>query len=114
MASFAVDSLPLLPGQEPPLTDAILQIGPDSVTWIPTPAPGRRIVRIANQRSGTVTVSLSWIDEAGRVEILGGISELGAGREGWTTVVFRPGRHEVTVSGGARNTPGVVTEFVIE
>lgn len=114
MASFGIDSLPGPLGQEPPLTDAILQIGTDSATWLPTPAPGRRIVRITNDRPGTVTVWLTRLGDEDQPELLGGISELGAGREGWITVTFRPGPHKVNVMDGARGTPEVVTGFVIE
>jgi len=114
MASFDIDSLPVPHDQGPPLTDAILQIGADSVTWLPTPAPGRRIVRISNEQPGTVTVWLTRLDDGDRPEVLGGISELGAGREGWITVTFRRGPHKVVVMDGARRAPEVVTGFVIE
>lgn len=114
MVFFGIDSLPLPPGQEPPPTDAILQIGTDSVTWLPTPAPGRRIVRITNAQPGNVTVWLTRLDDANRPEPLGGISELGTGREGWIAVTFRTGHHEVIVVDGARRTPGVTTRFVVE
>ncbi len=118
MASFGLDSAPIPLDQEPPLTDAILQIGTDSVTWIPTPAAGRRIVRITNERPGNVTVSLNRLDDGDRPEILGGITELGPRREGWIVVTFQPGRHEVIVAGGERSAPRsapeVATRFVIE
>ncbi len=114
MASFGLDSPPNSPDREPPLTDAILQIGMDSVTWLPTPAPGRRIVRITNERLGNVTVSLNRLDDGDRPEAVGGITELGPGREGWIVVTFQPGRHEVIVAGGERSAPEVTTRFVIE
>lgn len=114
MALFGIDSLSPPFDPEPPLTDAILQIGEDGVAWIPTPASGRRLIRIVNQGMESITVSLTRIGDAGRVELLGGITELGAGREGWITVTFRPGPHRVTVVGDAGRAPEVVTGFVIE